>query len=369
MKKTLSLILALMFCFSIVACSAPVEEPLPTPAPTTAPTPEPTAEPTPEPSEAPEGEIVTGDVNLLTGLELQNEEAIGKRPVAVMVNNSSSSLPQYGVGEADIIVETLVEGGITRLMAIYGDYTQVPDVSAVRSCRFYYPAISESFDAIYTHWGADEITARPLLYTWGIDNIDGIAGQYDLFARDQERLNMGYALEEASVFYGTKLVEALEENDHRTDLEDDKQETAFSFLTSATAPEGEEASEVTVDFEGGMDYYSDFTYNEEEEVYYKDHNGKAHIDGISEENLTFTNLLIFETEIGYMSDGNRRDMDVTGENKSGYYISQGVAQKITWTKDGIEGKIELFDESGNPLNINSGKSYIAYCESGDVTFT
>ncbi len=370
MKRVISLILSLVFCLGIVACSAPVEEPLPTPVPTPEATPEPTPEPTPTPQPTPEaGQTVSGDVNVLTGLPLDNDDAIGKRPVAVMVNNTYSSLPQYGVGEADIIVETLVEGGITRLMTMYGDYTKVPDVSAVRSCRFYYPTISESFDAIYTHWGSDPVTAGPLLIQWGIDSVDGLIGEYGLFGRDQDRLSMGFALEEASAFYGTELVEALEANDHRTDLEEDKEDPAFSFLVATTIPDGESAVEVNVDFEGGSNYNSSFTYNEEEEVYYKYHNGNEHVDGVSGDNLTFSNLLIFETNIGYMSDGLRRDMDVTGENKTGYYISQGVAQKITWSKDGIEGRIELFDESGEPLSINTGKSYIAYCESGDTYFS
>ncbi len=50
-----------------------------------------------------------------------------KRPVAVMVSNIKAALPQYGIDEADIVYELPVEGGITRLMAIYADFrTFVP---------------------------------------------------------------------------------------------------------------------------------------------------------------------------------------------------------------------------------------------------
>ena len=53
--------------------------------------------------------------NPLTGELGYAESAVGKRPVAVMVNNLKGALPQYGIAEADIIYELPVEGGITRL--------------------------------------------------------------------------------------------------------------------------------------------------------------------------------------------------------------------------------------------------------------
>lgn len=71
--------------------------------------------------------------NRLTGKSGLSEAAVGKRPVAVMINNIKASLPQYGISKADILFEVLVEGGITRLMALYGDYTKVPKVCSVRS--------------------------------------------------------------------------------------------------------------------------------------------------------------------------------------------------------------------------------------------
>ena len=57
--------------------------------------------------------------NTLTGKSGLSEEAVGKRPVAVMINNIKASLPQDGIYKADILYEILVEGGITRMMALY----------------------------------------------------------------------------------------------------------------------------------------------------------------------------------------------------------------------------------------------------------
>ena len=80
--------------------------------------------------------------NLLTGLGDLSEEAIGKRPVAVMVNNVQKAMPQYGIGQADLIFEIPVEGDVTRFMALYGDYTKVPKICPIQklsllfSCDF-----------------------------------------------------------------------------------------------------------------------------------------------------------------------------------------------------------------------------------------
>ena len=72
----------------------------------------------------------------LTGLPVTgDDEAAQKHPVMVLkMDNTSSSAPQVGLSEADLVVEELVEGGVTRLAAFY--YSQIPgEVGPVRSMR------------------------------------------------------------------------------------------------------------------------------------------------------------------------------------------------------------------------------------------
>lgn len=125
-----------------------------------------------EEPEEPE-EKIPADQNLLTGVPDLTDGAIGKRPVAVMVNNVSYAMPQYGVEEADIIFEIPVEGDATRFMALYGDYTQVPKICPIRSCRYYFPALSQGFDAFYVNWGSDD-TIGEYLEALDLDQIEGI---------------------------------------------------------------------------------------------------------------------------------------------------------------------------------------------------
>lgn len=139
-------------------------------------------------------EGVPANQNLLTGIGDLSEAAIGKRPVAVMVNNVQKAMPQYGVSQADLIFEIPVEGDATRFMAMYGDYTKVPQVCPIRSCRYYFPALSQGFDAFYVNWGIDD-TIADYLEALDLDQIEGITNTGGLFGRDQDKLNQGYALE------------------------------------------------------------------------------------------------------------------------------------------------------------------------------
>lgn len=100
----------------------------------------------------------------LTGLEVTG--AAPAHPVLVVkVDNTSSSSPQVGLGSADIVVEELVEGGMTRLAAFF--YTKVPKVvGPVRSMR--------ASDIGIVPTGAHVITSGAAAITLGRINKAGI---------------------------------------------------------------------------------------------------------------------------------------------------------------------------------------------------
>lgn len=304
--------------------------------------------------------------NPLTGIGDLTDEAIGKRPVAVMVNNIMAAMPQYGVEQADIIFEIPVEGDSTRMMALYGDYTTVPKVCAVRSCRYYFPAFSEGFDAFYVHWGIDQSKAS---YVNGltIDRYDGLSNTV-LFGRDTERRSAGYAVEHTGYFDGTLFAETVQEDGKRVDLEADKQGTAFIFngVDEQIAPEGDACTKVEVKF-GAQ--YATLTYDAENNVYLKDNCGEPQIDGKTGNQLAFTNVFVLETSISVRDSVGHKNLDWKGgPNAVGYYISNGAVQKIAWSKESEDARLRFFDESGEELSINRGKSYIAVNYADKTTF-
>ena len=305
-------------------------------------------------------EEIPANQNLLTGVPDLTDGAIGKRPVAVMVNNVSYAMPQYGVGQADIIFEIPVEGDATRFMALYGDYTQVPQICPIRSCRYYFPALSQGFDAFYVNWGIDD-TMADYLEALNMDQIEGITNTGGLFGRDQDRLNQGYSLEHTGYFDGTKLVSYIESQGLRTDLNEDKKGPAFQFngLEEQLKPEGSDCTSVQINF-GAQS--SQFTYDAENKVYLKQISGDAQVDGKTGEQLAFTNVFVLETDISVRDSVGHKEIDWDGGTDSvGYYVSNGGVQKITWSKDynNESSYLRFYDESGQEISINRGKSYIA----------
>ena len=312
-------------------------------------------------------EMVSENQNSLTGLIDLSDEAIGKRPVAVMVNNVNDALPQYGISDADIMFEMTVEGDLTRMMALYADYTKVPVVCAVRSCRYYYPVMANGFDAFYVNWGFDE-TIREYVDSLDVNYFDGMVNPGNMFGRDENRLNSGYALEHTAYFDGTKFAEYVDNNGYRTELLNEKQGSAFVFngLEEQVKPNGDDCKEVNIDFGAAT---ATFSYDEESNTYLKQINGQNQMDAVTDLQLAFTNVFVLETDISVRTDYGHKQIDWQGGDDSvGYYISNGCVQKITWEKTSENAYLKFYDEDGKELSINRGKSYIAFNYANQTAF-
>ena len=119
------------------------------------------------------------------------------RPYAVMINCHNGALPQAGLDKAYIVYELMVEGGITRMMALFKD-TDVDKIGSVRSARTQYLDYVYENDAIYGHAGGAE-DALKRIASEGINDVD-VDGEYGF--RDTS-LNRAW---EHKLFTSTKLL-------------------------------------------------------------------------------------------------------------------------------------------------------------------
>lgn len=88
---------------------------------------------------AQESELTLADGQMfsyLTGEPVDKKIGL-QRPYAIMINNIKEGLPQSGVSQAEMIYEAQVEGGITRLMALFQDVDHVEKIGSIRSARHY----------------------------------------------------------------------------------------------------------------------------------------------------------------------------------------------------------------------------------------
>lgn len=127
----------------------PTDAIAPTPAETATPLPatatlSPTATPAPDDVPCP-----------LSGLPVSKSLVESRRPILVQIGNSNPERPQFGLMQADLVFETIAEGGITRFSAIYL-CQDAPAIAGVRSGRLIDLQLLPMFDAIFVHVGASE---------------------------------------------------------------------------------------------------------------------------------------------------------------------------------------------------------------------
>ncbi len=129
----------------------------------------------------PEPEPVTWP---LTGEVAPDEAAVRARAVSVKVENSPQARPQAGLAEADVVYETIAEGGIPRFNAIF--HSSAPDrVGPIRSARLSDVYLVPQYDALFAYSGANQ-TVRDRIAEAGIDDL-GMERNAALYERDPAR--------------------------------------------------------------------------------------------------------------------------------------------------------------------------------------
>ncbi len=309
--------------------------------------------------------------NKLTGLPT-TEELSNQRPIAIMFNNLKAALPQHGIAEMDVVYEAIVEGSITRLLGVATDWKSLPTLGSIRSSRDYYIDFSDAHGGIYVHAGGSDY-AYQTLWERGTDNIDGTNGPYasSAFYRNQERRKKGVSLEHTLFSSGELLTKAIESSKYDTTLSDGYV-APFKFSDTALNFDGDTANYVYIPFSNYAQSY--FDYNAETGVYDKgqyvssksslDKHDSPHIDGNTNEQLAFENIIIIYTSYRTIDDKGRQAVDFTGKG-TGYYFSDGIGKEITWERPTRTGGYTLYEADGTTeLLMNTGKTYIGVVKNG-----
>src|SRR5690349_9623548 len=135
---------------------------------------------TPDAQKTSDGTKLT-QISPMTGLKVTG--GLPNRPVMVVkIDNTFNSEPQVGTGSADMVVEELVEGGITRLATIF--YSKLPPVvGPVRSARASDIGVIKPANAVLVASGAATRTQGRLRDARIAMHFEGSAGMY----RDHSR--------------------------------------------------------------------------------------------------------------------------------------------------------------------------------------
>ncbi|MDD6193717.1 MAG: DUF3048 domain-containing protein [Lachnospiraceae bacterium] len=283
------------------------------------------------------------------------DEKIGQnRPIAVMNGNTKEALPQYGLNSAGVIYEAPVEGGITRLMAIYEDYKDLTQIGTVRSCRPYYAYFAKEFDAIYVHVG-QSVHAESLLDSGVVDHLSGLDGAVNsTFYRTDEHpaphncytSAEGIASGIATKGFTTTYPKSYQ--GHYQFADEDELNTL---------KDGEDSVLIKPYY-----FYNkpSFVYDEKTKTYKRFQFGEEHIDVVDGKQVEVSNI-IFQNVSSSEYEGTQYlnlGIDGSGEGK---FFTNGKMIDVTWKKES-DGITHYYDLKGKEITLNPGKTWVCIIE-------
>ena len=295
----------------------------------------------------------------LTG-EPISEEIKNQRPIAVMVDNEKTALPHYGTSEADVVYELMnstQNDRITRLMCLVKDWGEIEQLGSIRSTRPTNIMLAAEWNAVLCHDGGPYYNDQYFSQPWAAH-----------FSGTFSRINNGKSKE---------FTEYIVSGDLESNFSDYSGTAGYETTYNEYANEGEHFNFVSYGDQVNLDekysrYYtankvslpfwhnsSTLTYNQETGLYEYSEYGEPHEDAEDGEVLSFKNVILQNCDFVQLDENGYLIYNCIDSGKYAWYLTNGIAKDVTWVKTSETGITKYYDENGEELEINTGKTYIA----------
>ena len=295
------------------------------------------------------------------------------RPIAFMIDNNVNAQPHASINQTYLVYEIIVEGGETRLMALFkGIDVAQKDVivGPIRSARHYFIDYALENDAIYAHLGQSP-QAESYIKNFNVADING-----QIYDTGKARTNTALYWREKSKkaphnAYTSiaSIMEICKRKQYKTTSDKKSLLNYVSNEVNLTQESAKQASPVNIPY--GTNHTVKYVYNQETKRYTRFSKGKKQVDETTGEDVTTKNLIITFIKNTSLDDGEgkgRQELD-NFTNADGYYITNGKAIKIKCKKQFVGGQTEYLDENGKPIEVNDGNTWINICPiDSNVTF-
>ena len=273
------------------------------------------------------------------------------RPYAIMINNLGVARPlQSGLQDAMIIYEMIVEGGLTRYMAVFQDQN-TERIGSIRSARHYFLDYALENDAIYVHHGNSPQAAADFKTL----NIDRISVDASKTGWRDKSLNVST---EHTLFTSIAKLNNGVGNKRKTRNKDFLLNYSETPIDLSTKEGAIKANNIEITYSGSVK--SSYEYDESVQNYKRSVNGKAHTDYVTKKQYTFKNIITYQVSNTSLNDGSGKDrqtLDNIGSGE-GYYITNGYAVPITWSKSSRSSQTVYKYKDGTEIDVNDGNTFI-----------
>lgn len=278
-----------------------------------------------------------------------------ERPFAVMIDNHKDAWPQAGLQKAYMVYEIVVEGGETRLMALFKG-VDLDKIGPVRSARHYFIDYAMENDAIYVHFGQSP-QAQSDIKKYSINEINGISEDGTTFWRVKDKVQPHNAVTSTE-----KLKKSAESKKYKMTS---KEKSVLNYVTDeVNLTDGTDAETITIPHSQLQTVK--YVYDKDKKVYKRYARNVEQKDWDTKETVTTKNIIITFCDNYTLTDEEnkgRQGLKNIG-TFDGYYITNGKAIKIKCTKQSREDKTEYRDLQGNEIKVNDGNTFVNICPIG-----
>ncbi len=273
--------------------------------------------------------------------------------LAAKVDNHVDARPQVGLEHTDLVFEELVEGGLTRYVAVW--QSDVPaEIGPIRSIRPMDPDIVSPLGGIIAYSGGQSRFVQAMRNTNVYNAIHGQADTEDVMFRTNSK--------DAP---HNVLVRAPQLIAEHPEIIAPSQQFAFApdVASSTAAREGAPSSQIALRF--GAPSKPSWAFDATSGRYLRSQAGAADVDTVGAQ-LSAANVIVLRVPIG--NDGGVPKTLLIGSGEA-WVSSGGATIHATWSKGSQTAPIRLVDDTGTVVRLAPGNSWIELVPlSGDVQF-
>jgi len=275
----------------------------------------------------------------ITGTAYNNDY----KPVLVMIENQTSARPQDGLAEADVVYEAMVEGGITRFMAVF--QSELPETAGpIRSCRVVFADIAKEWDGLLVHFGGPSVGSYSVYQRFITNDIhqrlDGVKSEIGSYTDESRKAPHNKYMD---------VARAQAKYNFTPDVR------SFSF-TEAIAT-GDKVTDFTITYNS----YNivRYKFNASKNIYNRYQNGDLVANRSNRKEVEVSNIIIQTCQQSTYSDSESGHVkiDVIGSGNACIY-KNGVKIEGTWKKQSAAARTVYYDKSGNEIPLTPGKTWV-----------
>lgn len=285
-------------------------------------------------------------VAALTGQADPTAATKRRSALTIKIDNTQPAHPQYGIDKADVVYEEIVEGGITRLAAIFN--SNVPArVGPVRSVRRTDREIVFPIGGIFAFSGGaayavDSIRTAPVKL---FDQSTSGGAMYrdltrppphNLFANAQALMKMGGKVHSPPAL--------------------------FTYIPRSSPPRGAPVASFTVNFLAG--FATSYQWNGTTRSWVRSIFGRADVTGTGVQ-VSPTNVIVMNVNYigGVGVEGSEAKLTGSGPAE---IFSDGRLQKGSWFRSKINKPTAYRSSSGKVIALRPGQTWVELLATGET---